>query len=83
MLEKEIIQNVDGKQLFNTNELYRMYMDRDDVADNLTRKWKGEAKNALEVSAKLVAKIGEVYQEAWVEEDGDKKIDVELALKSS
>lgn len=50
MLEKEIIQNIEGKQLFNTNELYRMYMDRDDVADNLTRKWKGEARNALLVS---------------------------------
>ena len=61
MLEKEIIQNVESKQLFNTNELYRMYMDRDDVADNLTRKWKGEARNALDVSSKLVLKIGEVY----------------------
>ena len=61
MLEKEIIQNVNGKQYFDTNEIYRMYMDRDDVADNLTRKWKGEARNALDVSAKLVMKIGEVY----------------------
>jgi hypothetical protein len=77
MLEKEIIQNVDNKQLFNTNELYRIYMDRDDVADNLTRKWKGEARNALDVSSKLVLKIGEVYSEAWIEEDGEKKIDVE------
>lgn len=83
MLEKEIIQNIEGKQLFNTNELYRMYMDRDDVADNLTRKWKGEARNALLVSTQLVAKIGEVYQEAFIEEDGEKKIDVEQALKSS
>lgn len=61
MLEREIIQNVNGNKIFYTNELFRMYMDRDDVADNLTRKWKGEARNALEVSAKLVLKIGEVY----------------------
>lgn len=60
-----------------------MYMDRDDVADNLTRKWKSEVRNALDVSTQLVHKVGEVYTEAWIEEDGDRKIDVEMALKSS
>lgn len=45
-------------------------MDRDDIADNLVRKWKGDVRPALDVSANLVAKIEEVYKKAIVEEDG-------------
>jgi hypothetical protein len=37
-------------------------MDRDDIADNLVRKWKDDVKGALEVSVNLVAKIDEVYE---------------------
>jgi hypothetical protein len=44
-------------------------MDRDDIADNLVRKWKHEPRNALEVSANLVTKIIDVFKEAMVEED--------------
>jgi hypothetical protein len=40
MLEKEIISNVDGKLDFSTVDLYRMYMDREDIADNMLRRWK-------------------------------------------
>ena len=39
MIEKEVIQNVDQKQIFNLNEIYRLYMDREDIADNLVRRW--------------------------------------------
>jgi len=47
MLDKEIIQNVENKKTFIRNEIYRLYMDRDDIADNLVRKWKGEVRPAL------------------------------------
>lgn len=58
-------------------------MDRDDIADNLVRKWKGEVRPALEVSVNLVSKIEEVYKKAIVEEDGQSQIDVEQALNST
>jgi hypothetical protein len=61
---------VENKKQFNPNDLYRLYMDRDDIADNLVRKWKGEIRPAMEVSISLVAKIEEVYKQAIVEEDG-------------
>ena len=57
MLEKEIIQNVEGKLEFSTSEMYRMYMDREDIADNLLRKWKEAVRGALEVSVILVTAI--------------------------
>jgi hypothetical protein len=50
MLELDIIQSVEGKKSFSMNDIYRLYMDRDDIADNIVRKWKGEARNALDVS---------------------------------
>ena len=66
MLEKEIIQNVDGRIDFNTVDLFRMYMDREDIADNMLRRWKDQVRGALEVSANLVTLIEQVYQEAIV-----------------
>jgi hypothetical protein len=57
-------------------------MDREDIADNLVRKWKAEAKGALEVSISLIPKIEEVYKTAIVEEDEQSQIDVEKALNS-
>jgi hypothetical protein len=44
-------------------------MDKEDIADNLVRKWKSEVRGALEVSVNLVAKIQEVYSQAIVEEE--------------
>ena len=61
MLAKDIIANVEGKKNFAKDEFYRIYMDRDDIADNLVRKWKGEARDALSVSVNLVSKMEEVY----------------------
>lgn len=69
MLEKDIMQNVEGKQFFSPNDLYRLYMDRDDIADNLVRRWKDEVREPLEVSVNLVKKIEEVYTLAMVEDD--------------
>ena len=44
MLEKEIISSVKEKSTglaeFQTEDIYRMYMDRDDIADNMLRRWK-------------------------------------------
>lgn len=61
---------MESKKQFNPTDLYRLYMDRDDIADNLVRKWKGEIRPAMEVSISLVSKIEEVYKQAIVEEDG-------------
>jgi spore cortex formation protein SpoVR/YcgB (stage V sporulation) len=62
MLEKEIISHVEGKLEFFNTELYRMYMDREDIADNLLRRWKDVVRNALEVSINLVNLIEQVYK---------------------
>jgi hypothetical protein len=61
MLNKDIIANVDGKKNFAKDDYYRIYMDRDDIADNLVRKWKEEVRGALSVSINLVNKMEEVY----------------------
>ena len=37
-------------------------MDRDDIADNLMKRWKSDAGEALEVSQNLVNLATEVYQ---------------------
>jgi len=62
MLEKEFISNVDSKLDFSTVDLYRFYMDREDIADNLLRRWKEPVNGALEVSAQLVKLIETVYE---------------------
>lgn len=50
MLEKQIIQSVEGRTEFEITGLYRMYMDRDDIPDNLLRRWKDKPRHALYVS---------------------------------
>jgi uncharacterized protein (DUF1919 family) len=72
MLEKSLIESVDqsstnAKKKFNINNLYRFFMDRDDIAENQVKKWKDEPgdprfKNPIEVSVNLVALITDVYQ---------------------
>lgn len=57
MLERDIIQHVENQKVFNIGSLYRIYMDKEDIADNLVRKWKSEVRGALEVSVNLIAKI--------------------------
>ena len=97
MVEKKLIFAVDENmgRIFNINNYYRFHMDRDDIADNLIKKWKGNPGDAMEVSINLVDLATEVYQQAMVEdeeeddeeiEDGDEDcntIDVEASLKSS
>lgn len=98
MVEKKLIFAVEENlgRIFNINNYYRFHMDRDDIADNLIKKWKGNPGDAMEVSIQLVNLATEVYQQAMVEdeeededeenENGDEDcntIDVEAALKSS
>jgi hypothetical protein len=74
MLEKEIIQSVEQKMDFAKTDVYRMYMDRDDIGDNMMRRWRDSVRGALEVSANLVSMIEKVYEAAIVpneEEDGE------------
>ena len=77
MIEKDVIANVDGKQIFNLNEVYRLYMDREDIADNLVRRWSAEVHVPLDVSSSLVMKIIEFFQEAVVTDEDGLRIDVE------
>ena len=90
MLEKEIISNVDSKLDFSTVDLYRMYMDREDIADNMLRRWREPVRGALEVSALLVPCIEQVYEQAIVqvegedgEEQGECTVNADQALKST
>ena len=57
-------------------------MDRDDIADNLTRRHKGEIRNALEVSIDLVKKIEVIYEKAFIQRDDETEIDADSAYKS-
>lgn len=73
MLEKEIITSVDQKLDFSKIDIYRMYMDREDIADNMLRRWRDSVRGALEVSSNLVKLIELVYEAAIVQseyEDG-------------
>lgn len=81
MLERNLFELVDTQQgsmynrkKFNINNLYRFYMDRTDIADNLVKRWKDKPGNPIEVSANLINLISEVYSVAIVEneeEDGE------------
>ena len=64
MLERGLISLNDNSQsqIFNTNNLYRFYMDRDDIADNLVKRWNNPAGDPNEVSENLVQLATEVYQ---------------------
>lgn len=62
-------------------------MDREDIADNLVKRWKDEPRNALEVASNLISKIIAVFKEAIVEdeesEDCKNRIAADIALKST
>jgi len=46
---------------FEITELYRMYMDWDDIPDNMVRRYKDKPKGALEVSQLLVGKAEDLF----------------------
>jgi hypothetical protein len=58
-----------------------MYMDREDIADNMLRRWRDSVRGALEVSGNLVKMIESVYEAAIVQTDeldaGDEEEDYE------
>lgn len=66
MLDQKIIENVEGKSLFNLNDLYKFYFDSDNIADNMLRTWKTEVGEPLAVSISLVEKVEEMYCNAIV-----------------
>ena len=71
MLEMNIFNSVNGVPKFIPSELYRFYMDRDDQADNLIKRWSAPVKNALLVSVNLVKRIEDVYKEAMTDKGED------------
>ena len=66
MLEKGIVISIEQKLEFTNVDFFQMYMDRDDIADNMLRRWKDYVRGALEVSAKLVPLIEQVYEAAII-----------------
>ena len=66
MLEKGIVISIEQKLEFTNVDLFQMHMDRDDIADNMLRRWKDSVRGALEVSAKLVPLIEQVYEAAII-----------------
>lgn len=75
MLDAGLIQaaNTDTGRIFSVLELYRFYMDRDDIADNLQKRWSGNAGDPLEVSINLVKLAEEVFQQAIVENEEEEE----------
>ena len=74
--------------------LYRFYVDRQDIADNMLKKWQGERPgHPIEVSKNLVDLATDLYQQAIVDEEEEEEqqdsgeenesiIDVDKALTS-
>jgi hypothetical protein len=60
--------------------MMRFYEDREDIADNMLRPWKGEVEDALTVSSELVQLIMECYGAAWEETDEGNEIVPEKTL---
>ena len=62
MMDKEILQSVEGRTEFEITGLFRMYMDRDDIPDNMVRRFKDKPRAALEVSMQLVSMAEDLFQ---------------------
>lgn len=84
MLENGFISRIDGKTNFesSTIPLYTFFEDKEDLADNMFRSWRGNVSGALEISCALVRLIEEVYRLSIVEMDYQTKIIAEKAIKS-
>ena len=84
MLDNGFINRIDSKTTFEmTNDpLYTFYEDREDLADNMLRTYKGQIGGALEVSVHLIKLIEEIYRLAIVEVEFTTKIIAEKALRS-
>lgn len=55
MLDKNIIESVNGNRTFGLKEIYRFYFDSDTVAENMLRTcWKSDAGEPMAVSIALV-----------------------------
>jgi len=63
MLDKRFFTAVDEAKgrIFSVNNLYRFYMDREDIADNMIKKWDGEGGDPQEVTNNLVTLATDLY----------------------
>ena len=84
MLDHGYISRIDGEQTFlpSNSPMYQFYEDRENLAANMLRPYKGNVKSAIEESFELVKIIEDVYREAIVEFDTGHKILAEKALIS-
>ena len=79
ILEKKLINAIEEKKgrIFNINNLYRFFMDSDDIADNQVKRWNSEVGEAIAISLNLVELITDVYQVAFNDEKSNTKQDFE------
>lgn len=84
-MDMKVITRIDSNVYFEGSPqcLYKFYEDRDDIADNMLRPWKGPVNNALIHSVELVKMIEEIYIEAIVETEDGSEIHPDKALQSS
>lgn len=71
MIDQQILQNVvdQNRMEFELNALFSMYMDRNDIPDNILRRWKDKPRPALEVSEIVVRLAEDLFAQAVVEEE--------------
>jgi hypothetical protein len=50
LLENNNIQSIENKTFFDEDGKYKFYCDRDDIAENMIRQWKGPVREAIVVS---------------------------------
>ena len=55
-------------------------MDKEDIADNLVRRWKTQVRHPFEVSIQLVQAIEEVYKQAFTDDDDPNIFDAQFAM---
>jgi hypothetical protein len=71
MLDQKVFENIENKLIFDVNDFYKFYFDREDLAINQKSKYKGayrENTNALELSKELLNLVDDVYHVCLTEE---------------
>ena len=61
-MDHGIIYHVENKNVFHKSDLFRFHFDKEEVADNLAKKWYNDVRPPLEVAVNLVRLVEEVYK---------------------
>jgi len=86
LLKEEIIYPVTGQSSTfsqDSEHFYRFHVDREGIAANMYRIYKGQARPAIQVSIDLVLKMNEVLKEViYSPGPGEKKLNIEKLKES-